>query len=84
MTGQVDRRVFTGLIVQPLDRKVATYLDAPFVKGVVILEISKYSPADKSGLEIGDIILLLMVLMLIKVIFIESYMRTIFVQGIQF
>ena len=57
MTGQVDRRVFTGLIVQPLDRKVANYLDAPFVKGVVILEISKYSPADKSGLEIGDIIL---------------------------
>ena len=40
-----------------LDRKVANYLDAPFVKGVVILEISKYSPADKSGLEIGDIIL---------------------------
>ena len=57
MTGQVDRRVFTGLIVQPLDRKVANYLDAPFIKGVVVLEISKSSPADKSGLEIGDIIL---------------------------
>ncbi len=56
-TGEVDRRVFTGLYVQPLNEKVANYLDAPFVKGVVILDIAKFSPADKFGLERGDIIL---------------------------
>ena len=36
---------------------VAKYLDAPFVKGVVILDVSKSSPADKAGLKRGDIIL---------------------------
>ncbi len=57
MTGEVDRRVYTGLHVQPLNKKVAKYLNAPFMKGVVILDISKSSPADRSGLERGDIIL---------------------------
>jgi len=57
MTGEVDRRVYTGLHVQPLNKKVAKYLNAPFLKGVVILDISKSSPADRSGLERGDIIL---------------------------
>jgi len=57
MTGEVDRDFYTGLIVQPLDRKVARYLDVPFVKGVVILYVSNSSPADRSGLKPGDIIL---------------------------
>ena len=57
MTGEVDRRVFTGLYVQPLNPKIANYLDAPFAKGVVILDISESSPADRSGLKIGDVIL---------------------------
>ena len=57
ITGEVDRRVYTGLHVQPLNKKVANYLNAPFMKGVVILDISKSSPADRSGLERGDIIL---------------------------
>ena len=57
MTGEVDRDFYTGLIVQPLDRKVARYLDVPFVKGVVILDVSNTSPADRSGLKTGDIIL---------------------------
>jgi len=57
MTGEVDRRVFTGLYVQPLNPKIANYLEAPFVKGVVILDISESSPADRSGLKIGDVIL---------------------------
>ena len=57
ITGEVDRRVYTGLHVQPLNKKVAKYLNAPFMKGVVILDIAKSSPADKSGLERGDIIL---------------------------
>lgn len=57
MTGEIDRRVYTGLYVQPLNSKVANYLKAPFVKGVVILDISQSSPADRSGLKIGDVIL---------------------------
>ena len=57
LTGQVDRRSYTGLHVQPLNQMVANYLDAPFIRGVVILDVSKSSPADKAGLKIGDIIL---------------------------
>ena len=57
MTGEIDRNFYTGLIVQPLDHKVARYLDVPFVRGLVILDVSKSSPADNSGLETGDIIL---------------------------
>jgi serine protease Do len=57
MTGEIDRNFYTGLIVQPLDHKVARYLDVPFVRGLVILDVSKSSPADNSGLKTGDIIL---------------------------
>lgn len=57
LTGQVDRRSYTGLHVQPLNRMVAKYLGAPFINGVVILDVAKSSPADKAGLKMGDIIL---------------------------
>lgn len=56
-TGHIDRGYSTGLIVQPVTRSLAGYLDIPFVKGVIVVDINQNSPADKSGLEIGDIIL---------------------------
>ena len=55
--GQIDRGYSTGLIVQSVTASISRYLDIPFTKGVIILEISKGSPADKSKLETGDIIL---------------------------
>ena len=57
MTGEIDRGYSTGLVVQPVTRSISRYLDLPFVNGVIIVEVSKGSAADKSGLKSGDVIL---------------------------
>ena len=57
MTGEIDRGYSTGLIVQSVTRSISRYLDIPFVKGVIIIEINQGSPADMTGLEPGDVIL---------------------------
>ena len=57
MTGEIDRGYSTGLIVQSVTRSISRYLDIPFVKGVIIVEINQGSPADMTGLEPGDVIL---------------------------
>ena len=57
MTGEIDRGYSTGLIVQSVTRSISRYLDIPFVKGVIIVEVNQGSPADLTGLEPGDVIL---------------------------
>ena len=57
MTGEIDRGYSTGLIVQSVTRSISRYLDIPFVKGVIIVEVNQGSPSDKTGLEPGDVIL---------------------------
>ena len=57
MTGEIDRGYSTGLIVQSVTRSISRYLDIPFVKGVIIVEVNQGSPADMTGLEPGDVIL---------------------------
>ena len=57
MTGEIDRGYSTGLIVQSVTRSISRYLDIPFVKGVIIVEVNKGSPANMTGLEPGDVIL---------------------------
>ena len=57
MTGEIDRGYSTGLIVQSVTRSISRYLDIPFVKGVIIIEVNKGSPANMTGLESGDVIL---------------------------
>lgn len=57
-TGQIDRGYSTGLIVQTVTSSISKYLNIPFVNGVVIVEISKNSPADKIDLVAGDVIIL--------------------------
>ena len=56
-TGEIDRGYSTGLVVQSVTRSISSYLDIPFVKGVIVIEIAKESPAMISGLEPGDVIL---------------------------
>ena len=57
MTGEIDRGYSTGLIVQSVTRSISRYLDIPFVKGVIIVEVNQGSPSDMTGLEPGDVIL---------------------------
>ena len=53
MTGEIDRGYSTGLIVQSVTRSISRYLDIPFVKGVIIVEINQGSTSDMIGLEPG-------------------------------
>ena len=55
-SGRIDRG-WLGLIAQPLNRSYAKYLGAPDLEGVLVGDILEDSPAEKSGLKIGDIIL---------------------------
>ena len=55
--GQIDRGYSTGLIVQSVTRSISRYLNIPFTRGVIILEISDGSPAASAKLDPGDVIL---------------------------
>lgn len=48
---------WTGIIVQDIDKHLAHYLNIPTDKGVVVKGIEPKSPAQKSGIQEGDIIL---------------------------
>lgn len=55
-SGRIDRSFATGLQVQPLTTRIAGYLNIPFAKGVIIVEVEKDSPADKAGILPADVI----------------------------
>lgn len=55
-SGRIDRSFSTGLQVQPLNRRIAAYLSIPFSEGVIIVDITKNSPAEDAGLEPADVI----------------------------
>jgi len=57
LKGEIDRGYSTGLVVQSITKSIARYLDLPFLNGVIIIEVSKSSPADLAGLKSGDIII---------------------------
>jgi Do/DeqQ family serine protease len=52
-------QAWIGISVQKLDRKLASYLNVPDKKGVVVKAVEPGSPARKAGLQEGDIILAL-------------------------
>jgi len=56
VSGKVDRSFSTGLAVERLTTEVAKYLNVPFTKGVIVVEVEAGSNAEKAGVEIGDII----------------------------
>ncbi len=55
--GSIDRDFWIGLEVQNVNRLIAMSLRLPEVRGVVITDVEKSSPAGKGGLEPTDIIL---------------------------
>jgi serine protease Do len=56
-TGMVNRNYWIGLSVQNLNRLIALSLGLDTAQGVIISDMDPGSPAEKAGLEIGDVIL---------------------------
>ena len=56
-TGKIEREYWTGLEIQPVDRRVARYFGLTSVEGVIISDVKKGSPAEKAGFKVGDIVL---------------------------
>jgi serine protease Do len=55
--GQVNRRFVTGLEVEDMSYSVARYLGLRSLVGVIVTNVERGSPADRAGLEPGDVIL---------------------------
>ncbi len=49
-------RGWLGITVQPVDRDLAAYFGDPDLAGVLVNSVSRHSPAERAGLEPGDII----------------------------
>ena len=50
-------RGFLGINLQPIDKEIAAGFNLAKVEGVLVAAVEKDSPADKAGLQQGDIIL---------------------------
>lgn len=55
--GKIERSFWTGLEIQAVDRRIARYFGLERVEGVIVSEVQKKSPAERSGFRVGDIIL---------------------------
>jgi serine protease Do len=55
--GKIDRDFDIGLRIQSLDQTIANYYNLDDTRGVIITQVLPNSPASKSGLKVGDIIL---------------------------
>jgi serine protease Do len=55
--GKIERSFWTGIEIQPVDRRIARYFGLDQVRGVIVSDIKRGSPAEKGGLKVGDIIL---------------------------
>jgi serine protease Do len=51
------KRGWVGIAVQPLSRNYAGYFGDPELEGIIVSDIEPDSPAEKAGLEPGDIII---------------------------
>lgn len=55
--GEVNRKFWTGISIHSIDEGIAKYYDLNNTNGVIITKIASNSPAQKAGLEVGDVIL---------------------------
>jgi serine protease Do len=55
--GKIDRDFEIGMRIQSIDESIAKYYDLQRTRGVIITKIYPGTPADKAGLQVGDIIL---------------------------
>lgn len=56
-SGKIDRELYTGLEVQPVDERVALYFGLDAAEGVIVSNVLRRSPGDRAGFKPGDIIL---------------------------
>lgn len=56
VSGRIDRSYATGLQVQPINDRIARYLDIPFTRGVIVVEVEPNSTADRVGIKAADVI----------------------------
>jgi len=54
--GKIDRG-YVGVVISTVDEITARNVGLPDVQGVMVNDVLKDSPADKAGIEIGDVIL---------------------------
>ena len=50
-------QAWIGITVQNLDKRLAHYLKVPFKQGIMVKAVESGSPAQKAGIQTGDIIL---------------------------
>jgi serine protease Do len=56
-SGKVEREFWTGLELQTVDERVARYFGLESAQGVIVSDVKKNSPAERSGFRVGDIII---------------------------
>lgn len=56
LAGTVERG-WMGIVIQPLDRDMASYMGLPDLSGAIISRVLPNSPAERARLQVGDIIL---------------------------
>lgn len=54
--GKIERNFWTGLEVQSVDVRVARYFGLDKPEGVIVSDVKRGSPAERSGFKVGDII----------------------------
>ena len=54
--GEINRDFWTGMRLQQLDEDIASYYKLSRSDGILVTKIAGNSPADKCGLEPGDVI----------------------------
>ncbi|MDI6779873.1 MAG: trypsin-like peptidase domain-containing protein [Bacteroidota bacterium] len=54
--GKIERNFYTGLEIQSVDGRIARYFGLEKAEGVIVNDVRRNSPADKSGFKVGDII----------------------------
>ena len=55
-SAQVNRRGWLGILMQALSPETASHLKLPVTSGVIVAYVYKRSPAERAGLETGDVL----------------------------
>jgi serine protease Do len=53
----IDRDYYIGMEIREIDEQIASYIKSNMKEGAVVFSVERRSPADKAGIEPGDIVL---------------------------